>query len=99
MSNTKTNKRTMKQEELKAAFTTLGCRIRPQCWDESADGETVITTYGIMAILESTGSMIVRTIRETDLVDPEQVVKEMKRDLKARVKATKAAIRSEREPS
>ncbi|HSR79094.1 MAG TPA: hypothetical protein VLN57_21150 [Xanthobacteraceae bacterium] len=85
----------MTQTDLMKNFRALGCEVAPKSWDD-VRGEEVVTTYGVTVSMSSMGSMAVRVVRETDEVDPAALVAEMAKDLKARAKATRAAIRRER---
>lgn len=97
----------MKQSDLIKAFHAHGCSARPQAWEVYGDdGKLVIDadgkiakTYGVLVSISSTGSTAVRTVRESDDVDPAAVVREMRAELTGRGKATRARIRRERSRS
>jgi hypothetical protein len=86
---------TMTQAQLMAAFRALGCSVRPRSWDRVIAGQ-VVTSYGVDATLSSMGSTEIVTVRVGELCDPPALVAKMTKELKARVRATKAAIRRER---
>ncbi len=85
----------MKQADLFKTFTALGAKVSPKAWDGAIDGQ-VVTTYGVTVSLTASGSTEVRTVRESDEVDPTALVASMRTALAARAKTTRAAIRRER---
>ncbi len=90
--------RDMKQADLMKTFSAEGAKVTPKAWDGVVDGQ-VVTTYGVTVSLTASGSTEVRTVRESDEVDPTALVASMRTALAARTKATRAAIRRERAPS
>ena len=88
----------MTQNEMIKAFKALGCKVTPRCCDGVIDDQ-VVTTYSVLVSVEDMGSMVVRHVREGEVVDPTALVAGMRKELKGRVKATRAAIRAERSPS
>lgn len=88
----------MTQNEMIKAFRALGCRVTPRCCDGVIDDQ-VVTTYSVLVSVEDMGSMVVRHVREGEAVAPGELVAEMRKELKGRVKETRAAIRAERSRS
>lgn len=85
----------MTQTQLIDAFNALRLEVTPKAWD-GVFGDQVVTTYGVQVTLSGTGSMVVRTIRESDQCDPAEVAAEMRLELAGRAKGTRARIRRER---
>lgn len=77
-------------------FKAAGAKVTPKAWD-GVVGDDVVTTYGVLVSVENLGSMEVRTVKESDDIDPAAMVAEMRKALASRNKATKAAIRRERQ--
>lgn len=98
----KTTTTEMNQAEMMSAFRAAGLTARGTCTDSCTkleDGSygPIVTTYGVEVTLRDakTGNTVARAI-PVGAVDVSAVVAEMRAVMAARVKATRARIRTER---
>ncbi len=86
----------MTQQEMIKAFAAAGVQVRGTSRDGIAPDGSAVTRYGVIVTIRDDrhGNTVVRQFSETDAVDVDATVKEMRAEVAKRAGETKARARS-----